>query len=410
MGVNMEEERGQGKLEERRDSIGELDVGLFEFDDEDKVEDGERAMDSDQKDTRRGHTPVEREQEMRGELATSQVKQEETHKSDETDKLSTQKGERLPRAEHGHTDEGRLSMKGAPVAEREERKAGETGEPSVGRPELRRTVSEEGVMEFDRIISSIATALDDMEGETDTYAESDRERHKDTVGKTDEGEAEQDDGNKVGREIETNRVSVEETHEMVVWSEGQRDTVDLSGHNVMDRENVLDGEHFMDGENVLGKKGDYIKEKERMEHESTQETAEQQKIEKRIKDISAMADKDISQDTEDNKTNRVVFKRVEVVEEVGEEKQDKEKEDRTEEGSDKNLAKREEQGALGESDNKNEWKNTEEREEDVEDNRPTELQDSAPPVQGDLLSPEEIQNVRIQVLYLSEPLPKMQQY
>ena len=114
-------------------------------------------------------------------------------------------------------------------------------------------------MEFDRIISSIATALDDMEGETDTYAESDRERHKDTVEKTDEGEAEQDDGNKVGREIETNRVSVEETHEMVVWSEGQRDTVDLSGHNVMDRENVLDGEHFMDGENVLGKKGDYIK-------------------------------------------------------------------------------------------------------------------------------------------------------
>ena len=147
-----------------------------------------------------------------------------------------------------------------------------------------------------------------------------------------------------------------------------------------------------------------------MEHESTQETAEQQKIEKRIKDISAMGDKDISQDNEDNKTNRVVFKRVEVVEEVGEEKQDKEKEDRTEEGSDKNLAKREEQGALGESDNKNEWKNTEEREEDVEDNRPTELQDSAPPVQGDLLSPEEIQNVRIQVLYLSEPLPKMQQY
>ncbi|XP_062337421.1 rab effector MyRIP-like isoform X1 [Osmerus eperlanus] len=384
MGVNMEEERGRGKREERRDSIGKLDVGLFDFDDGDKVEDGERAMDSevggDQKDTRRGYTPVEREQEMRGDLAARREKQEETHESDETDESSTQKGESLPRAEHGHTDEGRASMKGAPATEREERQAGETGDPSEERPELRRTVSEEGVMEFDRIISSITLALDEVEGERDPYAEWERERHEDTEGRTGEGEAEEDDGNKVGRETESSRVSVEETHEMAVWSEGQRDTVDLSGQNVMD------------GENVLGKKEHDSKEKERMEHESTQSTAEQQNTEKRIKDISAMAEKDTCQETEDDKTYRVVFKRVEVVEEEREEKQDKEKEDMTAEGSDINLAKREEEEALGESDNKNKCKNTEEREEDVEDNRPTELQDSAPSVQGDLLSPEEIQN------------------
>lgn len=59
------------------------------------------------------------------------------------------------------------------------------------------------------------------------------------------------------------------------------------------------------------------------------------------------------------------------------------------EGDDK-MTREEE--ALEETEEKNEWRNTEQRKEEVEDNRSTEQQDGAPSVHGEILSPDEIQN------------------
>ncbi|XP_045062183.1 rab effector MyRIP isoform X2 [Coregonus clupeaformis] len=332
LGVMMEVE-GRMRNEERRDSVGELDVRLFDFEDE-----------------------SEKEGELQSEETDTKVEEE-----------GVMKVQRMMERMFEGVKEGKRA------GEAERKVEGGMGEAEVGERERERTESgdtvEEEVM-FDDIISSLVNTLGGMEVEMDgeMVADPEREEREEDKNKTKVRETEFKEEEEVDEYLINEMLMLEQLSDRF-------GTLDKTG--VKPQEKVGGKKRLRDSwdktvESVVERGGKKVGEKDEQTETETHKSLLPQNLDERKEQVSDQTKKETSRDLEEE--SKRVERGGDEGGEVEEQTSEKEMDD------------------FGEREGENFGKNTDEKEKETEGNRTKDPEESSPCVQEEILSSEEIQN------------------